>query len=328
MDTIKVLRAPAAPTVEASYLLLAKQAMQAQAHAVTRTAERLGAQFDHAVSRVLECKGRVVITGMGKSGLVGRKMVATFASTGTPSFFLHPGDAFHGDLGMVTPDDLVIAISYSGETEEVVKLLPSIKRFGNPIIAIAGRQNCSLVRHADVWLDVGVEREICPNNLAPTTSTLVTMAMGDALAVALMEARRFLPHDFAQFHPGGSLGRRLLTRVEDVMHRTALPVCGQETGFREVIQSISRGRMGLTVVVEENRVIGLITDGDLRRAMELHADPMQLCAIDFMTRSPLTVGASDMVADAEERMRTTKVTAMVVLDEHEGLAGVLSIHDH
>lgn len=309
------------------HLFIAKQALGAQAEAISRLAQRLGNQFNQTIDLILHCSGRVVVCGMGKSGLVGKKMVATLASTGTPSFFMHPGEAFHGDLGMLLPQDLVILISYSGVTEEVIKLIPSLKSFGNKIVAMTGKGDSTLARHADLCLDISVEREVCPNNLAPTTSTLATMALGDAIAVALINARDFKPADFARYHPGGSLGRKLLTRVQDVMRRTNLPICSPDENFRSVIHTMTKGRLGLAVIMDGGRLAGLITDGDLRRAMENVDSPGSLKASDFMTKSPITVNANAMLADAEDLMRTSKVSALIVTNSTQQVAGVLHFYN-
>jgi len=222
--------------------------MSAQAQALNKISSQLGSPFEEAVNLILNTPGRTVVCGMGKSGLIGQKMAATFASTGTPSFFMHPAEAFHGDLGMLTTDDLIILISYSGETDEVIKLLPSLKHFGNKIVAIVGEDNSTLGKHADVVLNVSVEREVCPNNLAPTTSTLTTMAMGDALAVVLIKERDFQASDFARYHPGGSLGKKLLVKVQDVMHRENLPVVGKEEMLQNAILVMTEGRLGMVVI--------------------------------------------------------------------------------
>lgn len=308
-----------------NYVEIAKESLIAQSQAVKTLADRIGVEFQGAVELILACAGRVVICGMGKSGLIGKKFVATFASTGTPSFFLHPGEAFHGDLGMLKPSDVVILISYSGETEEVIKLIPSLKSFGNKIIAMAGNPNSILARNSDIFLDVSVEREVCPNNLAPTTSTLATMAMGDALAVALIKARDFQPMDFARFHPGGSLGRRLLTRVRDVM-RTNLPRVAPDATVRECLFTMTSGRMGLALIMEETRLQGIITDGDLRRAMLRDPHMLEKSVRVFMTRTPVTIDAEANLADAEAYMIEKKVRALVVTEgQEQSVCGVVEI---
>jgi arabinose-5-phosphate isomerase len=306
---------------------IAKEALIAQADAVRSLACRIGGEFQRAVELILACSGRVVICGMGKSGLIGKKFAATFASTGTPSFFLHPGEAFHGDLGMLKPSDVVILISYSGETEEVIKLIPSLKAFGNRIIAMAGNGNSTLAKNADIFLDVSVEREVCPNNLAPTTSTLATMAMGDALAVALIRARNFQPTDFARFHPGGSLGRRLLTRVRDVM-RTNLPRVAPNATVRECLFTMTSGRLGLALIMEEGRLQGIITDGDLRRALLKDPHMLEKPVSEFMTRKPVTIDADTNLAEAEAFMLERKIRALVVTEgKGQEVCGVVEIFD-
>jgi arabinose-5-phosphate isomerase len=306
---------------------IAKEALVAQSEAVKALADRIGAEFHQAVELILACPGRVVICGMGKSGLIGKKFAATFASTGTPSFFLHPGEAFHGDLGMLKPSDVVILISYSGETEEVIKLIPSLKVFGNRIIAMAGNGDSTLAKNADIFLDVSVEREVCPNNLAPTTSTLATMAMGDALAVALIKARQFQPMDFARFHPGGSLGRRLLTRVRDVM-RANLPRVAPDATVRECLFTMTSGRMGLALIMEEAKLQGIITDGDLRRALLKDPHMLEKPVSEFMTRTPVTIDAETNLAEAEAFMLERKVRALVVTSGREQqVCGVVEIFD-
>lgn len=311
----------------ADHTAIARQALLAQSDAVSKLAERLGDAFNDAVNRILTCGGRVVVCGMGKSGLVGKKIMATLASTGTPSFYMHPAEAFHGDLGMLTPADLVILISYSGETEEVVKLIPSLKQFGNQIVAMAGKGDSTLAKHADVWLDISVEREACPNNLAPTTSTLATMALGDALAVALINARNFQPMDFARFHPGGSLGRRLLTRVRDVMH-TNLPVVAPDATIRECLFTMTRHRMGLVIVMSGDVMTGILTDGDLRRALLRNEGAQHMPVCDFAAKTPITIDADSMVCDAEALMQEKKIRVLIATEgPWMTVCGVLEIFD-
>lgn len=309
------------------HLDIARDALRAQSEAVALLADRIGSEFEQAVDMILKCTGRVVVCGMGKSGLIAKKMVATFASTGTPSFFLHPGEAFHGDLGMLKPVDVVILISYSGETEEVVKLLPSLEDFGNPIIAMCGVGQSTMAKAADIWLDVSVQREVCPNNLAPTTSTLATMAMGDALAVALIKARDFKPLDFARFHPGGSLGRKLLTRVRDVM-RSELPVVTPETSFHDCLFAMTEGRAGVAVVMESGKLLGIVTDGDLRRALMNATDMQALSVRTIMTAHPLTIDADAQLAAADVFMREKKVRILIVTEgADQKVCGLLEIFD-
>ena len=309
-----------------NHLAIAKEALIAQAQAVTQMADRLNGEFQSAVELLLGCKGRTVVCGMGKSGLIGQKMVATFASTGTPSFFLHPAEAFHGDLGMLKPIDVLILISYSGETEELIKLIPSLKSFGNKIIAMTGNGKSTLAKHADIWLDISVEREVCPNNLAPTTSTLATMAMGDALAVAIIEAIQFKPMDFARYHPGGSLGRKLLTRVSDVMHSPA-PIVSPATSFHDCLLVMTESRMGLTVVLDQGVLVGIVTDGDLRRALLQNQGVTGSNDDQFMTRNPHTIREESQLSEAEAYMIDNKIRALAVTNHANEIVGVVEIFD-
>lgn len=303
-----------------------KEVFEVQARALEAAATRLNDAFDQAVKMILETPGRVIISGMGKSGIIGNKIAATLASTGTPSFSVHPAEAYHGDLGMFTSGDVVVLISYSGETEEVIRLIPSLRHFGVKTIAMVGNPDSTLGRNCDLVLDVSVEREACPNNLAPTTSTTVTLAMGDALAVALIECRDFQPHDFAVFHPGGSLGKRLLTRVKDVMH-VELPICAPHENLKDVIMTITQAGLGLAVVVESGAIKGVITDGDLRRALFNHESFEGLTAEHVMTCAPLIVNESEMFVDAENIMLKASVTSLLVINEENVLSGVLKLQD-
>lgn len=310
-----------------NHLPIAKEALCAQAQAISQLAERLDGEFQRAVELILGCKGRAAVCGMGKSGLIGQKMVATFASTGTPSLFLHPAEAFHGDLGMLKPIDVLILISYSGETEEVIKLIPSLKSFGNKIIAMTGNGQSTLAKHADIWLDISVEREVCPNNLAPTTSTLATMAMGDALAVALISALDFKPMDFARYHPGGSLGRKLLTRVSDVMH-TNIPKVTRDTSFHDCLLVMTSSRLGLALVMDNDQLIGIVTDGDLRRALLGNPGVVNENVATFLTPNPHTVKASAQLSEAEAYMLDHKIRALpVTADGSDEVVGVVEIFD-
>ncbi len=310
-----------------SILSIAKESLTEQAKALVRMADELGEEFEKAVQLILQTKGRVVVCGMGKSGLVGKKMMATFASTGTPSFFMHPAEAFHGDLGMLAREDLLILISYSGETDEILNLLPSIKHFGNKIISIVGNNQSTMAKHSDIVLNVRVEKEVCPNNLAPTTSTLATMGMGDALAVALIKERGFQAADFARYHPGGSLGRRLLTRVKDVMHTRNLPAVHADVPLKDAVLAISEGRLGLAVIVEQGQVRGIVTDGDLRRALVNRVDINQALIGDIMTENPVTITPDMMLADAEKLMLEKKIKALIVVDDNYQMSGILEIFD-
>lgn len=306
-------------------LAIAQQTLDIEIAALKAMRQRLDHRINQAVEIVLEMRGRVVVVGMGKSGIIGQKIAATLASTGTSAFFVHPGEAFHGDLGMIKPIDVALLISNSGETEEVLRILPFLQYQKNKIIAMTGKMQSTLAQHADVVLDVGVEREACKNNLAPTSSTTNTLAMGDALAVALTEKRNFQPEDFARFHPGGSLGRRLLTRVQDVMCKEPLPVCAPTSSFREVVNAITYGRLGLTLVMDDEVLCGIITDGDVRRAFDTYEDVKSLHAEKIMTANPLTITADTRFADAESYMREKKVSALVVQDTAGKTVGVLQI---
>lgn len=309
------------PSVE-----IGKKVFVTQAEALQATSERLGNEFEESVRMIMTTSGRVIVSGMGKSGIIGNKIAATLASTGTPSFAVHPAEAYHGDLGMFTKGDVAILISYSGETEEVIRLIPSLKHFGVKIIALVGNPSSTLGKNSDLVLDVGVDREACPNNLAPTTSTTVTLAMGDALAVALIERRHFMPQDFAVFHPGGSLGRRLLTRVRDVMH-SPVPCNTPTDSLREVIMTITQGGLGLTVIADNGIIHGLITDGDLRRSLFDNQGLDGVTGGDIMTRTPMTINENEMFSAAENTMLKANVTSLLVVDDNGALTGVLKLQD-
>ena len=305
----------------------AKNVFFQQAAALNAIGDKLGSAFVLAVDLCLQCQGRVIVSGMGKSGIVGRKIAATLSSTGTASHFVHPGEAYHGDLGMIQSGDVVILLSYSGETDEVLKLLPYLKHVYAKIIALTGDVNSTLARNADVTLSVRVEKESCPNNLAPTTSTTATMAMGDALAVALIRLRDFQPHDFARYHPGGSLGRKLLTRVQDVMH-CPLPRNLPADSFKKVVSVITQGCVGITTVCsEQGELFGVITDGDLRRAIEKYEDLKQLTARDIMHTKPVTIGADEMFAKAESLMVSRKLSSIIAVDQAGKPVGVVKFFD-
>ncbi|VEJ09666.1 KpsF/GutQ family sugar isomerase [Actinobacillus delphinicola] len=305
------------------YLKIAQETLSIEKNALTRLSDHLDDNFNQVIDLILGCQGRLVIGGIGKSGLIGKKMVATFASTGTPSFFLHPTEAFHGDLGMLKPIDVVMLISNSGETDDVNKLIPSLKSFGNKIIALTGNPHSTLARHADYILDISVEREACPNNLAPTTSALVTLALGDALAVALIKARNFCPLDFAKFHPGGSLGRRLLCRVKDQM-QTRLPIALPSTTFTDCLSIMNEGRMGVALVMENQKLLGIITDGDIRRALTAKgADILNKTAQELMTTQPKTISAESYLSQAEDFMKKHKIHSLVVVDENQQVVGLV-----
>ena len=306
-----------------NYLQIARETLSVESQALTQLSQRLDDEFSQVVDLILACEGRLVIGGIGKSGLIGKKIVATFASTGTPSFFLHPTEAFHGDLGMLKPIDIVMLISYSGETDDVNKLIPSLKNFGNKIIALTSNKNSTLARHADYVLDITVEREVCPNNLAPTTSALVTLALGDALAVSLITARHFQPADFAKFHPGGSLGRRLLCKVKDQM-QTRLPITTPDTCFTDCLTIMNEGRMGVALVMENQQLKGIITDGDVRRALTANgADTLNKTAKELMTSSPKTIHENEFLAKAEDLMKEKKIHSLVVVNDENNVVGLV-----
>ncbi|MGC7589869.1 KpsF/GutQ family sugar isomerase [Bisgaard Taxon 46] len=306
-----------------NYLQIARETLAVEEKALARLSKNLDNSFSDIVELILNCQGRLVIGGIGKSGLVGKKMVATFASTGTPSFFLHPTEAFHGDLGMLKPIDIVMLISYSGETDDVNKLIPSLKNFGNKIIALTGNLNSTLAKHADYVLDISVEREVCPNNLAPTTSVLVTMALGDALAVSLIKARNFQPADFAKFHPGGSLGRRLLCRVKDQM-QTRLPVTALHTSFTDCLTIMNEGRMGVALVMEQGELKGIITDGDIRRALSANSvQTLSKTAQELMTSNPKTIHMDAFLSEADALMKAKKIHSLVVVDDNQKVMGLV-----
>jgi arabinose-5-phosphate isomerase len=301
-----------------------------EAEAVLKLGERLGEAFLSAVAMILASRGRVVVTGMGKSGHVGGKIASTLASTGTPAYFMHPGEASHGDLGMIVAEDVVIAISHSGESEEVLRILPLIKRRGARVLAITGRPLSTLAREADVHLDAGVAREACPMNLAPTASTTAALALGDALAVALLDARGFGSEDYAMHHPGGTLGRRLLLHVADVMHAgEKLPRVGTDATLKEAILEMSRKGLGMTAIVAaDGRVAGLFTDGDLRRTLEKHEDIRGLKVADVMTRNPRCIGPGRLAAEAAQVMQSHHVSGRLLVVDGDGvLVGALHVDD-
>ncbi|MBP6513574.1 MAG: KpsF/GutQ family sugar-phosphate isomerase [Steroidobacteraceae bacterium] len=317
------------PIDEARVLELGRQALRTESDAVAALAERLDPSFVRACSLCLACRGRVVVSGMGKSGHVGGKIAATLASTGTPSFFLHPAEASHGDLGMITRDDVVLAISNSGETAEILTILPLIRRMGVPLIAMTGNPQSSLAREAAVHLDVSVPAEACPLNLAPTASTTATLAMGDALAVALLNLRGFTEQDFALSHPGGALGRRLLLRVEDIMRSgDQLPMVGPDTPLAAGLLEMSRKGLGMTAVTDaQGKVLGVFTDGDLRRTIDRHVDIHQTPMSTVMTPGGRRIGPHELAAEAVRLMDEHRVNALLVVDADSRLIGALNVHD-
>ena len=313
----------------AAALQLGQEVLTQEAGALTHLASTLGSEFTDAVSRILSCKGRLIVSGVGKSGHIGRKLAATFASTGTPAYFVHAAEAAHGDLGMITADDVVLAISYSGETNELLTIVPTLKREGATLIAITGNPNSSLAQHADVHLNCHVSREACPLNLAPTTSTTATLALGDALAVATLSAKGFTKEDFARSHPGGALGRRLLIHVQDIM-RTGedIPAVREEVGVLEAVREITKKHIGMTAVVDdEGRVTGIFTEGDLRRLIERLGDIRPCVMKDVMIRNPKTIRAQELAASAVKLLDTFHCNQLLVVDEDYRLIGALHLHD-
>ena len=306
-----------------NHLDYARETLKVAEQALAKLSHNLTPQFNQVIELILKCEGRVAISGVGKSGLIGQKIVASLASTGTPSFFLHPTEAFHGDLGMLKPIDIVILISYSGESDEVNKLIPSLKNFGNKIIALTSNPQSTLGKHADYVLDITIEREACPNNLAPTTSALVTLALGDAITVALIYARDFKPLDFAKFHPGGSLGRRLLRRVKDQM-QTNLPITALDTNFTDCLTIMNEGRMGVALVMQNNLLKGIITDGDIRRALTANgAKTLEKTAQDLMTSNPKTIHQDEFLSAAEILMKEKKIHSLIAVDDHNQVVGLI-----
>jgi arabinose-5-phosphate isomerase len=309
---------------------LARKVLETEAAAILALIERLDERFDRAVQMLKDCKGRVILTGMGKSGIICRKIAATLASTGTPAFFLHPAEAIHGDLGVIHPEDVVVALSYSGETDELVRLLETIRRFGVRLIAITGGPRSALAQAADVALDCSVAVEACPMNLVPTASTTAALAIGDALAMTLLVEKGFRQEDFASLHPGGKLGKRLM-RAEALMHSgDRCPIVPRRTPMRDVIYEMSRKGLGMTCVVDgDDTLLGIITDGDLRRQMERGVDVMNMTADDVMTKQPISVSRATLAFEALTLMEQRKITAVVVTDDGRPtrIAGVLHLHD-
>ncbi|MEN2995376.1 MAG: KpsF/GutQ family sugar-phosphate isomerase [Thermodesulfovibrio sp.] len=309
---------------------IAQRVLTIEAESLQALKERINENFLKAVEIIHNSKGRVVVTGIGKSGLIGRKIAATLASTGTPSFFMHPAEAIHGDLGMVTEDDVVVAISNSGETDEIIRLIPFLKYFNVKIIAITGNTQSTLAKQADVVLDVSVKEEACPFGFIPTASTTATLAMGDALAVALIMRNGFKKEDFAFFHPGGSLGRRMLTKVKDLMHTAdELPVCFPNTVMIDAVLEISSKRLGVVVVIDEDKkILGIITDGDVRRGVQKYGKELfDLKASQIMTKNPKTISEDELAAVALSVMQKYSITSLVVPDSDGKLKGLLHIHD-
>jgi arabinose-5-phosphate isomerase len=312
-----------------NYLQTARDVFSTEAMAINGVAERIGPSFEQACRLVLDCEGRVIVTGMGKSGHIGGKLASTLASTGTPAFFVHPGEASHGDLGMITPGDLVLAISNSGETPEVLTILPIIKRMGVKFIALVGAMASTLSEQADVALDVTVDSEACPMNLAPTASTTATLAMGDALAIAVLNARNFSEQDFARAHPGGTLGRRLLLYVQDIM-RTGdeIPVVTESDSLGQALMMMTGKGLGMTGIAGvDNRLVGIYTDGDLRRSLSDDTDIQHARIADVMTTKPYTVKPDMLAAEIIAMMRSKSINGVFVVDDEEHIVGALNMHD-
>jgi len=306
---------------------IAKDVLLIEANELINAADNISDEIADAVQIISNVKGKLIITGVGKSGLVGAKMAATFASTGTSSFFLHPTEAMHGDLGMIGADDIVLGISYSGESQELIQILPHLKRFDIPLIAMTKDMNSTLAKYANVSLNISIQKEACPLNIAPTTSTTLTMALGDALAVCLMKKKNFQKEDFASFHPGGSLGKQLFIKVDDLLRKDNLPIVSQGTILKDAIVTMSEGRLGNAIVIENNKIIGLLSDGDLRRAM-LEDDFSLDCRVeDIMTKNPQMVTDKNILAsDALKIIEDFKIQLLIVTDENKELVGLLHIH--
>lgn len=307
---------------------IARRVLEIESRSIADLIERLDERFDEAVRQVSECQGRVVVTGMGKSGIVGQKIAATLNSTGRASVFMHPAEAIHGDLGMIVAGDVLLAISNSGETDEIVRLLELVRRIGAGVIALTGQPGSTLALEADVHIDVGVKREACNLDLVPTSSTIAALAMGDAIAVACYELRGFSPQDFARFHPGGRLGRRLL-RVSGLMHTAeALPSIGRDRELSEAIAELDARKLGMICVTDDaGRLVGIITDGDLRRRLLQQSNPLQGRADDAMVPDPSTIGANELASVALNLMEEKKITSLPVVDDEQRLLGVIQIHD-
>ena len=307
---------------------IAREVLQSEANAILALIDRIDANFEKAIELLSECKGRVVLTGMGKSGIICKKIAATFSSTGQPSLFLHPAEAIHGDLGMVAIGDVVISVSNSGETPEILRLLEILKRLGIPLIALTGGNKSTLAKHSDVVLDVSVTQEACPLNLVPTASTTAALAMGDALAMCLMVKHGFKEEDFARLHPGGKLGKKLM-KVSALM-RTGddIPIVSADTVMKDVIYEMSRKRIGITAVIDkENKVVGVISDGDLRRHLESDNQLLSRKAEDVMTSNPKTIPGDELATTALNLMEEKRITALLILDNHHRIQGIIHVHD-
>lgn len=307
---------------------IAKQVFKIEAEEILNVSERINSSFENIVSCVLECKGKLVLTGIGKSGIVARKISSTLSSTGTPSFYIHPGEAYHGDLGMISENDIVVLISNSGETDEILKLIPFLKEQGNVFIAMCGNENSNLAKNSNYFMDIKVSKEACPLQLAPTSSSTVALVMGDALAVALMKKRGFKDENFARLHPGGALGRKLLLKVNDVMRKVDLPIVSELDNAKKVIQEITKGKAGLVSVITGGKIVGIITDGDIRRTMESKEQVFfSLQAQDIMTKEPKIIHCKSKLIDASKVMNSTKVGSLLVNDDEGKFVGIIQMFD-
>ncbi len=312
-----------------NYLEIAKETLHIEAKTLVDAAENLETDFSDAVEMIFSCHGKLIVTGVGKSGLIGAKMAATFASTGTPSFFLHPTEALHGDLGMIGKNDVVLAISYSGESEELSSILPHIKRFDIPLIGMTRQIDSTLGRYSDVVIRVTVEKEACPLDIAPTSSTTLTLALGDALAICLMKARNFAKEDFAAFHPGGALGRRLFVKVKDIMRQNNLPIIAQNSPMKEAIIAIGEGRLGTVFLVDDSgTMVGILSDGDVRRALMQAQFSLETPALTYATKNPIAISDAEMLAsDVLVLIERNKIQILAVTDDTGQVKGVVHLHD-
>ncbi|CAI8319780.1 MAG: Arabinose 5-phosphate isomerase KpsF [Flavobacterium sp. SCGC AAA160-P02] len=307
---------------------LAQEVFEIEAQEIANLRHQLDENFEKSIQAILKCSGKVIVSGMGKSGIIGKKIAATLSSTGTPSFFLHPGEAYHGDLGMIEEKDVVLLISNSGETDEVLKLIPFLKHQQNCTISMSGNDDSTLAKNTNYHINIAVEKEACPLLLAPTSSTTATLVMGDAIAVTLMKLRNFKEENFAKFHPGGTLGRRLLTTVGDVMKKNNLPITSSKSTIKEVIQKISEGKLGLVVILENDSIKGVITDGDIRRAMESREKEFfELIASDLMSSDPKLISEDDKLTNASHLMSDHKINSLLVVNASNDFVGVVQVYD-
>jgi len=307
---------------------IAKEVFEIESKEIANLSNNIDSNFENAIKAILKSDGKFIISGMGKSGIIGKKIAATLASTGTPSFFLHPGEAYHGDLGMIEKNDIVLLISNSGETDEVLKIIPFLKTQGNITISMSGNPQSTLAQNTDFHLNISIKKEACPLNLAPMSSTTATLVMGDAIAAALMKMNDFKDNDFALFHPGGSLGRRLLTKVENVMKTDNLPVCDQNSNLKDIIHTITTGKCGLVVVINDNKIVGIITDGDIRRVMDTNQENFfNLKAEDIMSKQPKVIQKDLKLTEASDIMGQNKINSLLVADQNNRLIGIVQMYD-